>query len=409
MEWSIIYDTDIHGGLSGLIAIKALRAAGEEILRHYSHFERVSRGQQPTHPVTNPLFLAQSLPQIIMAGRTNLILLDIPVNVMAPIDFINTIANYKVRDKRVIYIDHHEHSESYTRELFNRGIETIITGTSYDMSLVIPRIFGINKELKELEEWALIASLADFDVSIASKVDNNLERLVLEYLDSWWKNGWQQTIQVNPTFGSVGSIVNWILENGFTPRGFLEFVRRNSSEIPIPEHRTVGEITYITGEAAPGQAWKTTWKLNLLNGTKVAVSWAETPRGITVITAAYWKNPEIFGIVDEVVEEVSRGRPVVGHSGAKSILVSSKEEADMLAREVIQKLNEKIQSSFYTPKTVQLINEQRVANALHSDFTQIMRLLAQILQQQQEMYKEYLELKRKQVRLLEETQRHEYD
>lgn len=410
MDWLIIYDTDVHGGISGLIAIKSLEESNEKILRHYSHFERVQKGQSPTLPITNPAFLAQALGNIAAPGKSNLMILDIPVNIMAPLDFINTLTNYRVLDKRVLFIDHHQAGEEYVRELFRRGVETIITGNSYDMSLVVPRIFSITSStFRELEEWALIGALSDFDTTIADKITSEMETLVLEYLDSWWKNNWERDIELDPTLGSVGSIIQFIINRNFSAKEFLEWVSERGNEINVPENKVIGEVTYITGQSSPGLAWKTCWKANMLNGTKIAVSFAETPRGLAIIVAAYWRNPEIFNIIDKVISDVSAGRSVVGHSGARSILVSNRDEGERLVREIITRLNESISTRFYTPKTINLINESRVAKALHEDFKTILATIKEILRNQQEMYREYLELKKKQVELLERTDRHRYD
>ena len=119
--------------------------------------------------------------------------------------------------------------------------------------------------------------------------------------------------------------------------------------------------------------------------------------------------PQLARIVDEVVQEVAAGRSVVGNPGARSILARSPEDAELLVQELVQKLNERIEREAYTPRTARFINERDVAIAIHEDFRAILEKLSEILEEQKRMYREYLELKRKQVELLERTQRHEYD
>ena len=111
--------------------------------------------------------------------------------------------------------------------------------------------------------------------------------------------------------------------------------------------------------------------------------------------------PILVEIVDRVANEVAGGRTVVGNPGARSILARSPEDADMLVQQVVQRLNELIQVRAYTPRTAHLINERTVAEAVIEDFRMIAQTLTEILRQMQQMYKQYLDLKKRQVEILE--------
>jgi DNA-binding ferritin-like protein len=90
------------------------------------------------------------------------------------------------------------------------------------------------------------------------------------------------------------------------------------------------------------------------------------------------------------------GRTTIGHDDAFSVRATDINDAKNVAETIFNNLEN-------TPvsKMTKLINESSVAESLRSDFNTILSMLTRILQQQQEMYKEYLELKKKQVELLE--------
>lgn len=398
----IVYDTDGHGGLSGYIAIRAFEKAGYKDLRHYSHFEPVRPPQTPSRPVTNPMWLATFLPELVAPGFADLVVIDIPIDIQNPKRFVDILSSYVFGNHRTIFIDHHGHSE-WTRILFESGVETIIQPTSYDMSLYLPRALGVCD--RDDERLALIAAICDFDESVAHKVSSDFEELVAEYFDSAWKFGFRSIDEIRALearFGNVGAIVEWFKIRNLGPEEILELAREYGQAVPLIDHETRGDVVVARGTPPQGQAWKALAKLVRVTGAPVATMLAQTPRGISVIVACDWKKKAQYAtIVDDVVLEVAKGRPVVGHPGAKSIAVTSREEGEELLEELVAKLNAEISRRIYACKVAHLINVEHVSEALHEDFRQILQRLTEILETQREMYKEYLELKRKQVELLE--------
>jgi len=91
------------------------------------------------------------------------------------------------------------------------------------------------------------------------------------------------------------------------------------------------------------------------------------------------------------------GRTTIGHDDAFSIRALDINDARTLAERIFNEL-EAIQ-----PRTVHLVSEAMVAEAIRYDFNTILQRLTQVLETQQKMYQEYLELKRRQVELLERT------
>jgi hypothetical protein len=101
------------------------------------------------------------------------------------------------------------------------------------------------------------------------------------------------------------------------------------------------------------------------------------------------------------------GRTTIGHDDAFSVRALDLNDARQLAQRIFEELE------LLTPRVTHLINESRVAEAIRADFATIMQRLTQILELQTRMYQEYLELKKRQVQLLEQAtqqqQRVRYD
>lgn len=91
------------------------------------------------------------------------------------------------------------------------------------------------------------------------------------------------------------------------------------------------------------------------------------------------------------------GRTTVGHDDAFSVRALDKNDALQLAQKMFEELE------VLTPRVTHLISDQFLASSIKSDYNAILQKLSQILELQTKMYSEYLELKKKQVELLERT------
>jgi hypothetical protein len=130
--------------------------------------------------------------------------------------------------------------------------------------------------------------------------------------------------------------------------------------------------------------------------------------GWDVRVLQYWLSdykPEPEEVLRDIVARFAAGGNVVGHGRYVSLRLqgASKEQALQLARQIYSMIEGT------QPFTTHLVNDKYVAEAIRHDFAIILEKLAEIQQQQMEMYRKYLELKERQVQLLEETRRHEYD
>ncbi len=415
---AIVSDTDMHGGLSLAASWLALRRAGMEPMVAYSNFQPVRPGERPTVPVTTANFLAEALPQVIAPGfGGTLYILDIPINRVAPQQHIQALHQYVIVGDRVVVVNKGEHETvpNAARLYRQAGVEFIPTDTDTGVALYIPRAVAdvMDNDIYRIAKWA---ALADFDTSIENQVSYEEEWLVTEVIDAYWKQHAARDEAIPAEYrarhGNVGAVARMVVENG------LEWLERRARElagtgIPLPRYRVIGDVAVVEEEAPAGLAWKQAAKVGREARVKVVISRAQSPRGIAVIVAAYWRwmarLPQLARIVDEVVQEVAAGRSVVGNPGARSILARSPEDAKLLVQELARRLNERIEREAYTPRTARFINERDVAIAIHEDFRAILERLTEILEEQKKMYQEYLKLKQKQVELLERTQRHEYD
>jgi len=142
-----------------------------------------------------------------------------------------------------------------------------------------------------------------------------------------------------------------------------------------------------------------------VSGAKVAVVPTFVPQRnqYSAIFATYWReSDEVRQVVDVFINATFVGRQVVGHSGAKSVALLSEQEVQNIPTWARQ-LDEALSQRIYTPKVTTFIPDSMVARALSQDFGAILQRLTEILETQRRMYQEYLELKRRQVQLLEQT------
>ena len=99
-----------------------------------------------------------------------------------------------------------------------------------------------------------------------------------------------------------------------------------------------------------------------------------------------------------VAKELWPTRNVIGHPAAPSVAATSEEEARVMAEQWARALADRATFSA-SPKVTTLISETSVGEMLAG----ILQRLERLAEQQVKMYEEYLELKRRQVELLERT------
>jgi hypothetical protein len=167
------------------------------------------------------------------------------------------------------------------------------------------------------------------------------------------------------------------------------------------------DLTALPTQQVSGWSWKIMEQIALQYQVDYVVAIAEsfdrqTNQYVpTVMVIKYWLSqrssprPQLVPVL---------GRTTVGHDDAFSIRALDANDARQLAQRIFDELE------LLTPRTVHLVNEQRVAEAIRQDFsviiqrlTQILERQTQILEVQNRMYQEYLELKRRQVQAIEQS------
>ena len=403
---TILCDTDLHGMSCGITALYTLLNQGFNV-NIYSHFST-----NPNEPTTTPTGLANVVENL---GMTDLIILDIPVDVRNPKRFVDTLINHAQFKGKVLWLDHHGHSQ-WVDILNKNSVIAIVYGSSYDLSLAVPRMY--NRVDSFVEKWALLGALADFDTSIANRISREFEEIVCDVVDSAYKQSLQQikqqlNIPSNPSMGNIGELIHGIVTRRIETEQFIEVCKQVAKPIPLPQYTTLNNVVYTTQIPQSGLAWKTAWKLCCISQSKVAIVPTFNPRTnqYAIIIATYWRNEEIKPIIEEFIKKKFTGRQIVGHFGARSIALFSQSEIETIPQ-IARELDEFIQQRIYRPRITHLISDSYVAEALAQDFKAVLNELKEIHKRMTEMYKEYLELKRRQVELLErstERERTRYD
>jgi len=328
----VIYHSDVHGGMSGLVALKALLSKGHEVLHHFSNFDKNPPSTEPEpFPDTLKMLTEQYRPQKIYV-------LDIPIDVRNPARAVRTIEEVS-KSAGVEYVDHHEVPDEALR-LVTAGILRPYK-SAYKMSLHVPKTLGVLNS--ELEYFAIIGAVADGDSTVSDMVSKELEYEVNAYVDSAWKAGFKTIDEVKnltPKYGNAGAIVQFLLQHNIDYGEFLDLAQRYGEELKPADYEVRGNVVVAREIPKEGFGWKMSWLLSWITGVPIAVVKHISRGKMTVITAVYWRRPELKPLVDKAVFSVAIDRTrVVGHPGARSILVSSNDEADEVVRRLVEEIN----------------------------------------------------------------------
>jgi len=328
----ILYHSDVHGGMSGLVALKSLAFKGFKVMHHFSNFDRNPPAtESEPFPDTLKMFVEQYRPQKVYV-------LDIPIDVRNPAKAIQTIEEVS-RVAEIRYVDHHE-APTDASNLVVHGILKLYQ-SAYEMTLHIPKLLGaVNSEL---EYFALIGATADADPVVADMVPKELEYVVNTYVDSAWKVGFRNIEEVKnltPRYGNAGAVVQYLLKKNVGYDEFLELAEKYGRELKPVEYEVKGSIVIAKEIPAEGFGWKMAWLLSWLTGAPIAVVKHISRGKMSLIVATYWRRSELRSVVDKAVfSTVLDKARVVGHPGARSILVADSSEADEVARRIVEKIN----------------------------------------------------------------------
>jgi len=409
----VVTDTDIDG-LSG--AVNAYLALREENPLIYSHFRAPQGDTQPGTQAA--VFNPQEVLNYLNADVEEVITIDIPPPRELPrraqiVSFIQQLRSLGVNYRIYDVFDHAE--PQYWQQLKSAGADLRLVPDGYSVKL-LPAIDYLGRIETVMERWALVGSIADFDESVASRTSIDLERIIAEEVDAAYKFG-QWPVQPSEVrmYGKTGAIAKYIVERlDADPERFINMAQEIYKSLPqnqkLPQqvqYRRIGSVALAeASQVPPGLQWKLAWKVAWATNTDVAVIYGvRQQRGSQeyhgIIVASYWRSKSrVANVIDQVVSEIA-GRmhaSVVGHVGARSLMwPAGAVDTLRVAEEIASMISQRI----WTPAVTHLVSDSVVASAVREDYARIMTTLTQILERMERMYSEYLELKRRQVELLE--------
>ena len=319
--------------------------------------------------------------------KYDVVMIDIPVNLKNPGLWLNVINRLAMNTSVTIY-DHHETDVQYATQVVAR---MVVFPNATRMAEVLS-----NDENKTL---AYIGVIADRDSSILSVMARDeVERLMslANALDVLVR---QDALQTTRNLITATDPIQWLraqaVSVAYPPAQFaynVEILRRGYNTLLI-------DMTKLPSQAG-GWSWKIMELVAYINSVDYVVAINQTLDRQTnnyvpvVQVIKYWLSqrpsprPQLQPIM---------GRQTIGHDDAFSIRAMDLNDARQLAEQLFNHLEA------LTPRVTHLVNDANVAEAVRADFNTILQLLAKILQQQNEMYREYLDLKRQQVELLRRT------
>ena len=347
--------------------------------------DRVYSKFPTTGPEQLPNYIDTYFPTLV---NHDVEIIDIPVNLRDPRTFINTL-NRLATNTSVTIFDHHKTDVQYVTQLMPR---VVLFGNAVEMADALT-----NEQNRLL---AYIGVVSDRDSSIMSRMSREeVERELLPLanrLDVLVRQDAETTLKVlvteaDPIAYIRGANVQYPPESLARQ---VTIVRRGLNTVLV-------DLTTLPVQQISAWSWKTMEQIALQHNMDYVVAIAQSfdrqtnTYVPTVLVIRYWLSqrpnprPQLTPAL---------GRTTIGHDDAFSVRALDANDARQLAEQIFNELE------LLTPRTVRLINEVAVAQSIHADFNAILQKLSQILEQQQQMYREYLELKRRQVQLLEQSQ-----
>jgi hypothetical protein len=316
--------------------------------------------------------------------KYDVVMIDIPVNVKNPRAWIDAVNRLSMNTNVVIY-DHHETDVQYASQIVARMI-------------IFPNATRMAEVLSDENNrmLAYIGVIADRDSSILSVMSRDeVERLMplANALDVLVR---QDALQTTRNLITAVDPIQWLRSQSqnvvYPPAQYaqsVEIIRRGYNTLLI-------DMTKLPQNAG-GWSWKIMEQVAYMHGADYVIAVNQTLDRQTnqqvpiVQVIKYWlsQRPSPRPTLQPVL-----GRTTIGHDDAFSIRAMDLNDARQLADQLFNYLEA------LTPRVTHLVNDTNVAEAVRADFNTILQLLVRILQQQNEMYREYLELKRQQVELL---------
>jgi hypothetical protein len=361
----------VHGVCAAALAAKAFGAV--EVFANY--------------PATSPETLIQTLQNMYAAApqRLRIVIVDVPVNLKDPVSFVQGLENLAVRHE-VVYIDHHETTLPYLA-WFQR-VRAIFVGTSaLQMNMALYNMIPEKTDTDRL--IAVLGAIGDRDAEVVKQglLSADLQNLA-DGMD----------VIVRERDGALRAVRALVQ----SPDALLEEARAKAGQIPSTTlGQRIGPVV-VAGAALPAQ-WgpKSLERLAFQTGAWYATGWSYDERNRTWVVRAIirWDvaaRMSHLPLPGAVARTLWSTRNIIGHPAAPSVAATTETEAQEMAVAWARAIADAATKAA-SPAVTTLISESRVGEML----AEILHRLERILETQQQMYSEYLELKRRQVQLLE--------
>ncbi|MGC8988334.1 hypothetical protein [Infirmifilum sp.] len=369
----IVGHFDTHGVSASYLAVKAFNA--QEVYANY--------------PQTSPEQVVVTLQNLYSASSVplHIVLVDIPVDLKNPQAFIRGLEDLATRHS-VTLIDHHESSVQFLSQ-FQRVRAIFLGPSAYDLNAwllsQVPNASDIDRTI------AIVGAVGDRDPAVVQRglftqelqaLADGLDVLVRE------RDG---------AFRTVRALVH-------SPDSVLEEARQKASQIPSARiGERIGSVAIAT-EALPAQ-WgpKALEKMAFTTGAWYATGWSYDQRSGQWIVRAIirWdvqaRMPSL-PTPGSVARNLWPTRSIIGHPSAPSMAATSEDEAREMATQWARALADAATRGV-APNVTTFIAETKVGEMM----AEILARLERVLESQNRMYQEYLELKKRQVELLEQT------
>ena len=343
-------------------------------------------------PETGPQLFPRFLRTLDLYNK-EVYIVDIPINVHAPKEFLDALRDLRAQASYIEYIDHHETDLKYLWEL--SGISIKFFSSAADMAVYV--VGGKENIHSELGIIALIGVVSDRDKNVLKLVDREtVERQLLPLA-----NVADVLVRQNPQ-----EFANRLVNEG------IEYLRRSAESVVYPPYRLVNQLDIakrgartlllrpvdtVNNRDLEGWLPKTLEQLLLRERRDyVVVPTAQIDRRTneafwSVRVLQYWLSD--LPTADEIVSKIPdvQGRQKVGHATYISIRAVDISDAMALAEQIYEELERP------ASRVARLINEAYVAKAIDHDFSKIMEYLERIAR----ALERGAEAKEKQVSLLE--------
>jgi len=367
----IVTHFDVHGVCAGYLAAKAFNAS--EVYANY--------------PATSPENLINTLQNLFAAApaRLRIVCIDIPIDLKNPAAFVRGLEDLAVRHE-ILFFDHHESSVQFMPQF--RNVKAFYAGPS---ALVLNEtLLKMIPNATETDQLvSLVGAVGDRDSEV---IKRGLFTVDLQTLSDG------VDVLVRQPNGALSTLKSLLAD----PAAVLVQARAEAGKIPSARlGQRIGPVALSAETLPPLWGPKALEKLAFAAGTWYATGWGVDERTKTPIARAIirWdiaaKIPSL-PMPGAVARSLWSTRNVIGHPAAPSVAASSEEEAREMALAWARALADAATKSA-APATVSLISESKVGELI----VEVLQRLEQVLEEQKKMYSEYLDLKRKQVELLE--------